>query len=915
MKKNIWLLLMVFVILFVFASCGNEIVDSGEDLKLIYFNELKTTNSGKTKKAKVSDVFELDLENQEKAKTQEISIIENGEKDLTVQVINQKRYSFIDIVVYSEVLDKTVVFNEGHGMYQCASTTIQENEEWITDITLHVNESLIHLGDNCNDQKKLIIEEINFIDSAGRTQNPEVENVSVSNLSFKYDKESLIHYKNEEILIEPTCLEAGKKKLFCDCGYEKEAIVEATGHTMGEWEVITKETCTEEGEKIHKCNDCGFEEKAPIEATGHTMGEWEVVTEETCFKDGEKSRECNECGFVETEVIPKQHKEIVLDGLVRCDRCAACFYTEGLIFELKTREEYISENPNLASSNAGLEVLQRLPDVFYALVDSPDYKLYDQIYVKEHPSGLPICGLNFNSINCTKAYLGWDEVLDFSFTNCPNLETLTLPALGKYLKPGFLINCPSIKSITIPSSVEKIGVDYPNEFAIVNCDNLESIYYKGVITKWCEIANNGISNTITDLYILKNEEYVLGNEEYVKVTSLEIPSSVTNLSDVFFYQMQDVEEIVINNSKVVAPIFVERLEKLYFNGDMEDWIEFKTVNDGSFSNYNTTIYFNENGEYVSPKVIEIPSHYKKINSACFDKLYDVEELYILNPTLAIESYGGSFFPALERVYFNGTIDEWISFWNTNYNLSMGNYDAEVLINDGEKYNVVERIDLSNYEIENFSLIYWFKQLEEVIIPKNFKINFSLYNFEELKRVYFAGSAEEWLISRKNYEYLILPEDVNLLVLEGAEYSYPKKITIPSSFKNIERWMFEGFLQMEEITISSGCKSIGDFAFYDLKELKKVTISDTIKEIGDCIFWKELEYIVIPNSIEEIGDWNWSNMKILFMGTIEEWSKVTKGQNISNFQQDVLYLYSDTYTSDSGKWWNYGENNEIIVWEN
>ena len=59
----------------------------------------------------------------------------------------------------------------------------------------------------------------------------------------------------------------------------------------------------------------------------------------------------------------------------------------------------------------------------------------------------------------------------------------------------------------------------------------------------------------------------------------------------------------------------------------------------------------------------------------------------------------------------------------------------------------------------------------------------------------------------------------------------KKIIIPDSVKNIEK-----------------------YAFYDCENLTSIFIPDSVKDIGNCAFYgcKNLKSISIPNSVEDIG---------------------------------------------------------------
>ena len=72
----------------------------------------------------------------------QIEEIESQTVSLVAVIKNENRASFIDMVVYNSQTDKTVVYNEGNGAYQCSSETLYEDEMWVTNITFNVNVEL-----------------------------------------------------------------------------------------------------------------------------------------------------------------------------------------------------------------------------------------------------------------------------------------------------------------------------------------------------------------------------------------------------------------------------------------------------------------------------------------------------------------------------------------------------------------------------------------------------------------------------------------------------------------------------------------------------------------------------------------------------------------------------------------------------
>ena len=99
----------------------------------------------------------------------------------------------------------------------------------------------------------------------------------------------------------PSCTEEGEAARTCHCGETETKAIPATGHTYES--VVTAPTCTEKGLTTHTCACGDSYVDSYVDATGHTFGEWEETKAPTCTEDGEKVRKCD-CGETETEVIP-----------------------------------------------------------------------------------------------------------------------------------------------------------------------------------------------------------------------------------------------------------------------------------------------------------------------------------------------------------------------------------------------------------------------------------------------------------------------------------------------------------------------------------------------------------------------------------------------------------------------------------
>lgn len=95
------------------------------------------------------------------------------------------------------------------------------------------------------------------------------------------------------VTLEPTCTENGVLTYTCElCKATKTEVIEATGHHYGDWIYSDKDN-------HKKVCDCGDEITEP-----HSWDEGAVITKQTCTEDGEMVYSCSVCNETKIEVVP-----------------------------------------------------------------------------------------------------------------------------------------------------------------------------------------------------------------------------------------------------------------------------------------------------------------------------------------------------------------------------------------------------------------------------------------------------------------------------------------------------------------------------------------------------------------------------------------------------------------------------------
>ncbi len=117
--------------------------------------------------------------------------------------------------------------------------------------------------------------------------------------------------------VEPGCILAGRIEYWTcsQCGAifsdaegktqitEAQTIVDAIGHSWGEYKVTKEPTCTEGGGRVHTCTRCQAEEYEDMAALGHDWDGGKYSKEPTCTEGGTKVTTCTRCSETKTEEV------------------------------------------------------------------------------------------------------------------------------------------------------------------------------------------------------------------------------------------------------------------------------------------------------------------------------------------------------------------------------------------------------------------------------------------------------------------------------------------------------------------------------------------------------------------------------------------------------------------------------------
>ncbi len=459
-----------------------------------------------------------------------------------------------------------------------------------------------------------------------------------------------------------------------------------------------------------------------------------------------------------------------------------------------------------------------------------------------------ITELNFNAINCssvggsfstfrtgiTTGELAGSDLLppqlteinignkveiipEAAFMNCINVEKIDLPECVKTIGKNAFNGCKSLKSVVIPRDVTFIG-----ECVFANCTALESVTVNAVRATIEEDSGMGRCNTFLKCDALKN--VTIGPDVEIMPSETDDPYNV-KYNDSLFYANKTIKTLNFNarNCEQLTSCFdgCSSLTEINIGSGVES-LQCSPEYPGSKVFKGTAFYNDESNWEV------------KLNS---------KVLYIDNCLIAVEKMSG------------------------NYNIK----DGTRLIADSAFF---EKVNLSGIEIpDSVKYIgdYSFQSCNSLK-----KINISM-NVEEIGYLAFRnlGNLQEFEVNPANKFYcndscgVLFSKDMTQLIQypvgnKRTEYTIPEGVNavcdyaFSAGLKGSEKgltWHNHG--NLVTVILADSVEKMGKFVFKYHTSLVNFNIgkNSKLKLIdSNCFdYCRSLEKIVLPNSLESIGD--------------------------------------------------------------
>lgn len=162
----------------------------------------------------------------------------------------------------------------------------------------------------------------------------------------------------------------------------------------GNWEIIQKTTCQEQGYKTQWCKDCGTEVKEylPFDENAHVKGEWTTITPHTCQNDGYQVIYCyygcvhkdgenaGEKIILDEKTIPAHDYQIIYREDATCQKegyhfvaCVTCYDSKSVTYPIdENAHKYTPWYTTKEATCSEAGVMKRKCH-YCAFVDSKEY--------------------------------------------------------------------------------------------------------------------------------------------------------------------------------------------------------------------------------------------------------------------------------------------------------------------------------------------------------------------------------------------------------------------------------------------------------------------------------------------------------------------------------------------------------------
>ncbi len=419
-----------------------------------------------------------------------------------------------------------------------------------------------------------------------------------------------------------------------------------------------------------------------------------------------------------------------------------------------------------------------------------------------------------------------------AFADCPNLETVVLPNSLSVIEEETFSNCPKLSSIDLPQDVSIIGAN-----AFRACSSLSHV-------EWPQQLTNIGANAFYECTQLDNVD--------------AIPASIQKIGANAFYntaweQRQPAGYIYIHN------VFYAYTGELTGNLHINIKPGTTYISGGAVSRCIVV-----NGRYSENIVrkLTIPTTVKEIEDKTFASCNKLDTIICAASTVPIigentfstKTYENSklfVFDYLLEYYQYG--DFWRNFVNIQPITDYSSFNPKTFMSDGFYYNIIN----------------------DTIAPFEVEITYT----------WGAGSS----FNTKNYTELTTLHVPSIVEYQGVVYNVTR----------IGKQAFYGAQKLQHVTMSESIKTIDSFAFMNCPQLTEVQIGESVDSILlDAFGFCKLQQLTIPKNVKYIAPLIVRNNPITSINVHPENTNYTSIDGVLfNKKENVLHTFPAAYATE------------------
>ncbi|MCM1350393.1 MAG: leucine-rich repeat protein [Prevotella sp.] len=517
-----------------------------------------------------------------------------------------------------------------------------------------------------------------------------------------------------------------------------------------------------------------------------------------------------------------------------------------------------------------------------------------------------------------------------SFIGCSNLTHIAMTGDMITIGVSAMSGCKNLTTLTLPNTIQKI------EGSAFDNTNIQHLYYLGTIEEWCNITIQSspfydiYSTSVQDIQPLNHFYQLDENCQWKEITSIEIPTSITEIGSNQFNGFHFVTNIVI-------PTTVKRINANAFAnciGVNELVIPNSVIEFGSYlSDFSGCLY-----KCINLKKLTLPfigetldKAYESGLAGLFDRQSvptSLQEVIVTQGTAIPE---GAFrnCNSLKRIVIPNTItvieDSAFSGCNQLMNMLLPTGLIQIGENAFSGCGSLTQLHIPQTVQEiGYAALSGCTSLNNLILP------FIGDGIDASYNTHF-GYIFGALTSDENSQYV--PNSLTNVELIGGTVIKEKaflgcssliSITIPTTLKVVEGQWLNQCNAIVDVYFSGTIEDWCNITFEDeyanpmvyakriyfleenqYQELTRIEVPSSIIRIGKYQFhhFNRLTEIVLPSSIQAIGisafgDCNQLE-KVYYQGSVEDWCNISIVTNNANpmYYASLFYLYNESHTYD------------------